>query len=466
MTHIVILILATLVGLLLSILPTFIWRIKYGKKYITADLLPLRKRYRTVSASGFILLIVSLMTLMEALGILEENGIEWMLLPALFMSNYKIFFEPYYTTDVVDKIDDFCLYLRPFISDAKLDLNWKTETLEKVLCGKFEKYIARCYCIGDPNSAMPTTLRTSGIYASDADWKDSVNSLADKSKVILLRVMETEGCLWEIGQCISRHLEKTIFLVDDSRYFDLLKEFIAARNIDVPEVAIINENSIMALYYCNGKWRISVIKKKRDVESMINDYLKQHEELETEIKNKKRLATILKAPFKPMEIPNKWVHYISFSLSPAWYIVFNAWPILWIVIVVVYYLGLMVPMSVFAAVYEEYYLMFGIVILSLLPFAWLAPRISMAFNRSGSKFLTDRINRVLLKWVGVYMVLIALLSFCVPYEDEEETTYTVSESCEMFAGDILKVQLGYKGYVAVETKVDSAFTSVYTDEQV
>ena len=466
MSHIVILILSIVIGLSLSILPNVIWSIKYGKRYISVDLLPLRKIYRTVSLFGLMLSIVSIMTIMEVLGLIDGSGMEWILLPAFIMSNCKKFFEPYYRTDVIDKIDDLCLYLRPFASDAQLDLNWKSGTLEKVLCGKFNKLVAQCYCIADPNSAMPTTLSTSGIYASDAEWKDAVGTLADKSKVILLRVMDTEGCLWEMGQCVSKHLEKTIFLVNDSKYFDILKRFIAERGFDVPEVTIINKKSFIALFYCNGRWCISVIKNKKDVTFLIDDYLRQHEELDAEIKKKKAFATMLKAPFKSMEIPNKWMHYITFFFSTAWYMIFNAWPITWIYIYVAYIWGVVViPIQFFVFNDVGLYLILGFLFLTFLPAAWLAPRISMAFNKSGSKYLTDKINVTLFKRVGVYMLIFVLFSFCLPDETENETSYTITEHCEVFAEDILE-QFGYEEYVAIETDIDSAFTSVYTDEQV
>lgn len=461
-----VLIVLAIIGLAMIIASYLIWNKKYGKKYIDAALLPLRRKYRNVSAFGMLLFIVSVMTLLELVGYFDYNDLMWMFIPGLFMSNFKIFFEPYYTTDVVDKIDDFCLYLRPFVSDAQYNWNWMNESLEKVLCGEFNKRIAQCYCIGDPNSAIPTTLSTSGIYASDDEWQDAVNTLSVRSKLILLRVMDTEGCRWEIGQCINKHFEKTIFIVDDSMHFNLLKNYIADKGIDVPDVTIINGKSFIALYYCNGSWCITVLKNKHDIKSLISGYIKLHKELETEIKNRNKIGTILKAPFKSMKISNKWVHYLNFCFSNVlWYFTFNRWPKLWISIIVTCFLFVVIPMALYASLSAEYIFLF-VSLLLFLSWMWLAPRITMAFNRVGSRYLTNKINVVLLKWVAVYYLLLSLLSFCVPnntYDDNSDIMYMY---CDYFVEDILESHFGYKDYVALETYMDSAFNSIYIDADV
>ncbi|MBR6692313.1 MAG: hypothetical protein IKL75_06720 [Bacteroidaceae bacterium] len=459
-----VLIVLAIIGLAMIIAPYLIWNKKYGKKYIDAALLPLRRKYRNVSAFGMLLFIVSVMTLLELVGYLDGNELMWILVPGLFMYNFKIFFEPYYTTDVVDKIDDFCFYLRPFVSDAQYNWNWMNGSLEKVLCGEFNKRIAQCYCIGDPNSAIPTTLSTSGIYASDDEWQDAVNTLSVRSKLILLRVMDTEGCRWEIGQCINKHFEKTIFIVDDSMHFNLLKKYISDKGIDVPDVTIINGKSFIALYYCNGSWCITVLKNKHDIKSLISGYIKLHKELETEIKNRNKIGTILKAPFKSMKISNKWVHYLSFCLS-IWYFAFNRWPKLWISIMVTCFLFVFILMVPYALLSAEYIFLL-VSLLLFLSWMWLAPRITMAFNRVGSRYLTNKINVVLLKWVAVYYLLLFLLSFCVPSNTNDDNSDIMYTYCDYFVEDILESNFGYKDYVALETHMDSAFNSIYIDEDV
>ena len=197
-------------GILLFSAPSIIWNIKYGSKYIEVSLLPLRRKYRIISVFGLVLFLVTTFTLMEMLQLIEDS-ITWCLISSIALSNNKRFFEPYFTTEVVDQLENFSLYLRPFTSDSKGSIGWLNGTLEKTLCGEFNKYIAKCYCIGDPNSAIPTTLSASCIYASDIEWQNAVRSLSEKSKVILIRVMKTEGCIWELRNCTEKHLDKTIF---------------------------------------------------------------------------------------------------------------------------------------------------------------------------------------------------------------------------------------------------------------
>ncbi len=409
------LIIAAVLGLSLSIAANIVWNNKYGKKFIDITVLPLRKKYRNISAFGMILLMVALLDIGEICGLADEYM--WLLLPAMLISNYQILFEPYYTTDIIDRLDDFCLYLRPFISDNQRDWGWKSETLEQSLCGMFNKRIAKCFCIGDPNSAMPTTLSTSGIYATDSEWKEAVEKMSEKSKIILLRVMETEGCIWEMKNCINRHLDKTVFLINESKDFELLKGVITDKNIEIPNVTISNKGFI-ALYYNGSNWIVTLLKKNYDIKQFINNYLESHKELREEIIQKNRLGNMIKAPFQPMEIEHKWMHYAAFFTQPFWYIIYNRWPRFWTTVSIIYaIIAIAVSLSL-----EITYGTEGLFLLSWLFFGlvymWFAPRITTAFNKNGSKHITQKVNATLLKWICVYYVLLFLSELCIPVNIE------------------------------------------------
>ena len=409
------LIIAAVFGLSLSIAANIVWNNKYGKKFIDITVLPLRKKYRNISAFGMILLMVALLDIGEICGLADEYM--WLLLPAMLISNYQILFEPYYTTDIIDRLDDFCLYLRPFISDNQRDWGWKSETLEQSLCGMFNKRIAKCFCIGDPNSAMPTTLSTSGIYATDSEWQEAVEKMSEKSKIILLRVMETEGCIWEMKNCINRHLDKTVFLINESKDFELLKGVITDKNIAIPNVTISNKGFI-ALYYNGSNWIVTLLKKNYDIKQFINNYLESHKELREEIIQKNRLGNMIKAPFQPMEIEHKWMHYAAFFTQPLWYIIYNRWPRFWTTVSIIYaIIAIAVSLSL-----EITYGTEGLFLLSWLFFGlvymWFAPRITTTFNKNGSKHITQKVNATLLKWICVYYVLLFLSELCIPVNIE------------------------------------------------
>jgi hypothetical protein len=104
------------------------------------------------------------------------------------------------------------------------------------------------------------------------------------------------------------------------------------------------------------------------------------------------------------------------------------------------------------------YLVYITYILSLIPLSLIAPLITTAFNNTGSKLLTHRSNVVLGKWGLIYMLLSFLLTFCTPISD-------TMEDASKFAEHILTEEYGYSNLVTLETTVDSAFNSVYTNEK-
>lgn len=449
-----ILIIAAIIGLILFVTTSLVWNFKYGRKYIEISVLPLRKKYRNIGAFGLILIMVAILTIGEFYGF--TNSYEWMLIPAILISNNQIIFEPYYTTDIIEKLDDFCLYLRPFVSDNQYNWGWMNENLEKRLCGMFNKRVAKCFCIGDPNAAMPTTLSTSGIYAADSEWQDAVKRMSEKSKVIIIRVMKTNGCIWEMKNCINNHLDKTVFLISDSKDFELLKEFIADKEIEIPNVTISN-NGFIALFYNGDKWNISLLSKNFDIKEFINKYVESHKELEAEVKCKNLFSNIAKAPFQPMEIERKWLHYIAFIMQPLWYITFNRWPRFWISVSIIYALIAIVfslSMTIICDI-EGIYIVCWLIFCLL--YMWIAPRITTAFNKNGSKHITQNVNRTLLKWILIYNILLLSLGCCIPKNIETQASDFVEE---VMSGE------GYNNYTAIETSIDSLSSSIYTDKQV
>ena len=42
------------------------------------------------------------------------------------------------------------------------------------------------------------------LYVSDAKWRDEVDSLLARSRLVVLRVSVTDGSLWEVERAIKR----------------------------------------------------------------------------------------------------------------------------------------------------------------------------------------------------------------------------------------------------------------------
>ena len=409
----VITIIFAIVGVILCLLPTVLWYRKFGMKYIDGDKLPLRKKYRLCSSFGVMLFIVSCLTFMEMTGFIENTSAMWMIVPLMFMSQNRILFEPYYTSSVANELDEFCLYLRPFNLSAKSDGYWAKgllmipESIEKLFCSELNNQIAKTYCIGDPNAAIPTTISASGIYASDLEWKLVVDNMAKKCKLILLRVMETEGCKWELKHCVGQHIDKTIFLVSCAEHLELLKGYMGNNVIDIPNVSFLNESCI-ALYLDKetNKWHVVMLKTISDIKLAIKNYIQSHVIVQKEIEEKRAFFMTIKKPFQQKYIKKTIMHSISILVQPLWYIAYNKWPKWWIAIFVLYNLIAMVLSVVLF--YDNFYLVLSIYLLSFLPWLWLGPRISESFNSWGSRYLCYLGNRSLLRWILIY----GLLIFC------------------------------------------------------
>ncbi len=440
--------------------PPFLWNKKYGAKYIDIHLLPLRRKYRICSAFGLMLLLVSTMYLAYD----DAGYFTWLIIPCIFMSNNRLFFEPYHTSDIVDKIDKICLYLRPFNVLTYNDKDWAkgkmgiSESIEKLLCDELNKRIAKTYCIGDPNAAIPTTLSASGIYASDNEWKSTVTNLAEKSSVIVLKVMDTEGCLWELQHCINYHIDKTIFIVTEKKHLVLLNEYIIGKCIDIPDIEITQHCIFLYLDNNNNSWNAFAIKKNRDIKTMITNFIDNHDVLKKEICHRNDLKTILKEPFLQKNNFSKLSHWFTYFMQTFWYVVYNRWPKPWLIIYILYELLIITLSTTLYISYESETILILLYLSFSFPWLWLAPQISMTFNSWGSKYIADKGNVILSKWAVVYTILTFVLGiYFEPVNYKEEIPSLVEN---------IMVEGKHNEYKPINIHIDSTLSSVYTDMDV
>lgn len=401
-----------IIGVVLSILSILLWKNRYGNQFITAELIPKRQVYKNISVFGLLLFMSGLLYFYEALGYTENTTFLWLLAPCLMVTNSRTMFDPYYTTEIVSHIDELCLYLRPFQMNTKNlgkahGFLWIPEPIEKLLCGRLEKKVAPVFCIGDPNSAVPTTLRSSGIYATDAEWKSAVESLADKSSLIVLFIMETEGCMWELRKCIGKYLDKTMFVVSSENNLMLLNKFLSESNVSIPNCVFENQDAI-ALYLSDdkSKWHVSSLRSSFDINKVVANLISHIESVRKIANEKKNSGYTLVKPFKEKKVDSVWAHVVSLMLEPFWYIAYNRWPKLWILLLVIY--------SVFAFAFplfitQDAYLYLVCSLLLFTPWLWLGPRITSSCNRWGSREVVRRTNVALMKWVIVFGLITFLL---------------------------------------------------------
>lgn len=131
-----------------------------------------------------------------------------------------------YTTDIIDELEKYNLYLRSFEADS-------SPRSEKMICGEFGR-LYETYAIGNPNTVLqPLGVRR--IYASDNEWQEAVSRLMEGARIIIMRCAETGGAMWEINRLFSRPelLAKCVWIVDSPQVFGFLTAEFRRHNIPV-----------------------------------------------------------------------------------------------------------------------------------------------------------------------------------------------------------------------------------------
>lgn len=132
----------------------------------------------------------------------------------------------------------FILYLRSFAVDkttrkkvSPFDLRSEEEILVNVL-----KDIAPVYAIGDPkDKKMP--IGASRLYVDDKTWKSTVEYLADRAIMVVLRLGSTDSFWWEVEMTLNHiPLEKILFVVPENKNFktiSILYKTLLSHHIDI-----------------------------------------------------------------------------------------------------------------------------------------------------------------------------------------------------------------------------------------
>lgn len=180
-----------------------------------------------------------------------------------------------YVYDDIKDLDNFCLYLRSFNTDKNME--------EKLIC-KMTRNLYPVYAIGDPNKVLQPN-GAERIYVTDEIWQDAVKDLSQRCSLILLRIGQTDGTMWEINHIIDYNLiKKVIFIAyhhDDYDYFATkVKETIG---IEIPSMDFTTKNP-NAFYFIEDNDTMIIkhyrIGRDKDVELMLNEYLKTSPELD------------------------------------------------------------------------------------------------------------------------------------------------------------------------------------------
>lgn len=403
------------IGLLLIIIPMYIWNNRNMGAYIGYEDILKRKRYKNITTLGLILFLAACVN--YATSYLEISDLATFYIVGATLASNKFLFNPYFSTNIVDSIEKqkFCLFLRPFNSDGKHNMSsWfglNTESTEDNICKELNKQVAQTYVIGNPASFIPSIKSTFNIYATNNEWKTVINKLSNDARIILLKIGNTPGCKWEIKNCVKKNLYyKIIAIIDDSASLSIAKELMGV------STRIVNIHSPHVIFYDirSQKWKLRNINNKKDIASMLSEYIQSNKDLITEIWDYKEQGKLKNIIFNNSEIP-KWEIYITGFLNPFAMVMFNYWPKFWKIIGLLYFfIAMTVPIIFSTEVFSDIKLglFYGIPMsaFALVPFFFIAPRISRYCYCWGSDKVFKTVNRELCTWLLIFMIIEILIS--------------------------------------------------------
>jgi len=172
-----------------------------------------------------------------------------------------------YVFSDVKYLDNFCLYLRSFNTDKYKQ--------EKTIC-RTARNLFPVYAIGDPNSILQPN-GAERFYITDDYWKDAVEDMMKRSKVIILRIGQTDGTLWELHKLIELgYINKTLFVVYTREDYEWFKAAIPS----TLENLLFNldhlEKSPYAFFIVDGLFYSKQITGKSSFVNLLNLYLCHH----------------------------------------------------------------------------------------------------------------------------------------------------------------------------------------------
>jgi len=163
--------------------------------------------------------------------------------------------QPVYYSSVIDKLDDYILYLRAFKDDVYSYKDYKKlKRLDENKIVKAFKHIFPVYAIGQPNKLLPS-VGAKRIYITEEEWKDGVKKLAKKAKIIILNVSNTENFLWETEFCIKNIDKNKLFFFCNNEnkiyYIQFQKYMNLNCQVQLPEYKSEYDDKNIIIYFEN-----------------------------------------------------------------------------------------------------------------------------------------------------------------------------------------------------------------------
>ena len=164
--------------------------------------------------------------------------------------------QPIYTySSVIDKLENYILYLRAFKDDVYSYNYYKEARLNENKIVKVFKHIFPVYTIGQPNKLLPS-IGAKRIYIAEEEWKEGVKKLAEKAKIIILNISNTENFLWETEFCIKNIEKNKLFFFcnnENKSYYIQFQEYMNVNcQVQLPEYESEYDNENIVIYFENN----------------------------------------------------------------------------------------------------------------------------------------------------------------------------------------------------------------------
>ncbi len=256
-------------------------------------------------------------------------------IPLAYYSVQALFGTVHFAKDVVYSLQHFSLYLRPFEADSSRN----AKRLEKKMCKIFNKF-CKLYAIGNPNAILPP-IGAETLYETNDSWKDSVDLLMKRAKIIVLLMGSSEGSIWELNNCIVKQFQyKTIFIATKIDDIYSLREKLADDSLNLNNITSVD--TACAIYYnaFDNQWQYIQVRDSRDVRHLC-DILKRsylgYRELYQRYKDQKRsLLYGIKSEKIPESVKKNYFE-LGLLMNPVMYMYVNHWNWkLWIIPMITY----------------------------------------------------------------------------------------------------------------------------------
>lgn len=229
-----------------------------------------------------------------------------------------------YTTDIIDELEKYNLYLRSFETDS-------SPRSEKMICGEFGR-LYETYAIGNPNTVLqPLGVRR--IYASDNEWQEAVSRLMEGARIIIMRCAETEGAMWEINRLFSRPelLAKCVWIVDSPQVYRFLTAEFRRHNIPVIAPTLdfdASESYGIVLEPLGAGYRLAAqpLATKADVRKLIDKFMEVSEPVRQEYAAARKMRNLVFVKILSEEIPKPVRRSLNWGIiSP--FVNWRHWPL-------------------------------------------------------------------------------------------------------------------------------------------